>query len=111
MLHGFGPLKRSPLGYTLPDKFYVFTGLATADDFSSLDIDISEILLLLAPREVPLLDALPTPARPAISVTHTWDEQDLGPNRIFNSTAINSATAATGFQTDGLAALLQVGMI
>jgi len=89
----------------------VFTGLATYDDFLSLDPDISEILLLTAAREVPLLDALPQPDRPATSVKHIWDEQNIGPDRIIASTAINSATAATGLQTDGLAALLSVGML
>jgi len=90
----------------------VFTGLATYDDFASIDVDISEILLLVSQREVPLLDALPAPDLPATSVKHTWHEQALGPDRLTNSTAINSATANTGVQIDaGLAAYMQVGML
>lgn len=89
----------------------VFTGLATSDDFQVIDTDISEILLLASPFETPFLDLLPQPLRPAISPVHQWFEQAIGPDRIINSTAINSATAATGFQTDGLAHLLQVGML
>ncbi len=89
----------------------VFTGLATYDDFSVIDTDISEILLLASPFETPFLDILPTPLRPATNVEHKWSEQEIGPDRIYASTAINSATAATGVQTDGKAGYLQVGML
>jgi hypothetical protein len=88
-----------------------FTGLATYDDFTVLDADISEILLLVAVRETPFLDLLGTPLRPATNVKHDWVEQNIGPDRIIASTAINSATAATGVQVNGLAHLLQVGML
>ena len=95
-----------------------FTGIATYDDFSVLDPDISEILLLVAPRETPLLNRLPAAGRPAISVKHTWVEQTIGPDRIVASTAVNSATAATGVTVgfaDGTAGgpglQLSVGML
>lgn len=95
-----------------------FTGVAAYDDFAVLDADISELLLLLSPRETPLLSRLPTPARPATNVKHDWIEQRLGPDRIIASTAINSATAATGVTVgfaDGTSGgpgnLLQVGML
>lgn len=88
-----------------------FTGLATSDDFAVIDQDMSDILLLVAPFQTPFLDLLPQAPRAATSVKHDWTEQTIGPDRIIASTAINSATAATGFQTDGLAHLLQVGML
>lgn len=90
---------------------YAFTGLATYDDFAVIDPDMSEILLLTSPFQTPLLDLLPQPIRPVTSPTHYWTEQQLGPDRIIASTAINSATAATGVQVNGLAHLLQVGML
>lgn len=95
-----------------------FTGVATYDDFAVLDADISEILLLVSPRETPLLSRLPAAGRPAINVKHDWVEQALGPDRIVASSAINSATAATGVTVgfnDGTSGgpgnLLSVGML
>lgn len=99
-----------------------FTGIASYDDFAVLQPDVSELLLLVAPREVPLLDLLPQAARAATNVDHTWIEQTIGPDRIVASVAVNSATAATGIQigftsnevADGAAGpgnLLSVGMI
>lgn len=95
-----------------------FTGVATYDDAAVLDADVSELLLLLSPRETPLLSRLPAAMRPAINIKHDWIEQALGPDRIIASTAINSATAATGVTigfADGTSGgpgnLLQVGML
>ncbi len=98
--------RRAPWRVAMP-----FTGIATYDDFSVIDPDISEILLLLAPRETPFLDLLPTPQRPATNVKHDWVEQNIGPDRIIASTALSSATAASGIQVNGLAHLLSVGML
>lgn len=89
----------------------VFTGLSTSDDFAVIDLDISEILLLVAPFQTPFLDLLPQAPRAATSPKHTWFEQNIGPDRLIVSTAINSATAATGVQVNGLASLLAVGMM
>jgi hypothetical protein len=95
-----------------------FSGVATYDDFAVLDADISEILLLLSPRETPFLSRLPAAAQPAINVKHDWIQQSLGPDRIVASSAVNSATAATGITigfNDGTSGgpgnLLQVGML
>jgi hypothetical protein len=95
-----------------------FTGIATYDDFTVLDPDISEILLLVGARETPLLDRLPTPGRPATSTKHTWVEQSIGPDRIVASTAVASLNTGSshiqvGFP-DGSGApgnQLQVGML
>lgn len=97
-----------------------FTGLAAYDDFAVNDPDISEIIMLVSPRETPLLDALGIALTPATNVKHDWIEHSLGPDRIICSTAVNSATAATGIQVaypDGAAGdqgpggVLSVGML
>lgn len=95
----------------LVPRVHVFTGLATYDDFAVLDPDVSEILLLVATREVPFLDLLPPAPRPATNVKHDWVEQNIGPDRIIASTAIGSATALTHVQVNGLAHLLSIGML
>lgn len=89
----------------------VFTGLSTSDDYAVIDLDISEILLLVAPFQTPFLDLLPQAPRAATSPKHTWFEQNIGPDRLIVSTAINSATAATGVTVNGLAHYLTVGMM
>lgn len=115
-----------PFVYPPPDRCQhnrpvagVFTGVATYDDFSVLDPDISEILLLVAPRETPFLDLLPAASRPAISVKHTWVEENIGPDRIISSVAVDSASADTGVRvawadgtsSGGPGSTLQVGML
>lgn len=95
-----------------------FNGLAVYDDFAVIDPDVSELLLLLSPRETPLLNRLPQAARAATNVLHSWVEQALGPDRIIASTAIDSATAATGVlvafadgTSGGPGNLLSMGML
>jgi hypothetical protein len=88
-----------------------WSGKATYDSFSIIGEDISPSVLLISPRETPFLDLLGDADRPATSILHQWTEQELGPDRLVNSTAVNSATAATGIQINGFGNQLQVGML
>lgn len=88
-----------------------FDGKATYDNPTLIGEDVSDTLLLLSPQETPFLDLLTPPERPATSIWHQWTEEALGPDRLVNSTAINSATAATGVQVNGFGTQLQVGML
>lgn len=102
-------------GYAAPvaptHKVAVFTGLATSDDYAVIDPDMAELLFLLSSTVVPVLDLLGTPARAATSVKHQWTSERIGPDRIYTSTAFNSATANTGVTINGTGAYLTVGMI
>jgi hypothetical protein len=84
---------------------------ATYDNFGVIGEDVSEIMLLLAARETPFLDLLEDADQPASNVYHQWREEYLGPDKITNSTAINSATANSGYQINGFGNQLQVGML
>lgn len=88
-----------------------WSGKATYDSFTLIGEDVSPSVLLLSARETPFLDLLGDPDRPATSILHQWTEQDLGPDRLVASVAINSATAATGVQINGFGNQLQVGML
>lgn len=88
-----------------------WSGKATYDNFSLIGEDVSPSVLLLSPSETPFLDALGDPDLAATNIAHQWTEQALGPDRLVNSTAINSATAATGIQVNGFGNQLQVGML
>lgn len=88
-----------------------FTGKATYDNFTMIGEDISDIMLILSPTEVPFLNLLPGAPRAATSTDHGWSEEALGPDRIVNSTAVNSATAATPVQINGFGNQLQIGML
>lgn len=84
---------------------------ATYDNHAMIGEDVSQTMLLLAPTETPFLDLLSDPEQPATSTQHQWSEEYLGPDRIANSTAVNSATAATGLQINGFGNQLVVGML
>lgn len=74
--------------------------------------DVSEIALPLIPKEAPLLAFLGGPARfQAQNIQHEYIEDFMLPNFVVASTAINSATAATGIQINGLGDALTVGTI
>jgi hypothetical protein len=93
-----------------------FSGLSTYDQFTAtggslIAEDISPLVTLLAPSETPILDWLGDSPYSATSPLHEYVDELLRPNYITASTAINSATAATGFQTNGLAATLTVGTL
>ena len=87
-----------------------FTGLATHDDFEIIGEDVSDIMRLISPTETPLLDLLPEPDMPVTNVYHQWTEEELGPDTVIASTAVASATAATGVTVQH-ATLLQPGML
>ncbi len=90
-----------------------FSGMSTNKYFTPnlVGEDISEVIRTLAPYEAPVLDWLGDPDGFATSTKHEFIEDFLRPRTIINSTAINSATAATGFQVNGLAEALTVGTI
>lgn len=103
-------------GYAMPpapvhQAAMPFTGLATYDDPDSIAEDIAELLLLLSPTATPFLNVLGTPERSATDTTHKWHSERLGPDRIYVSTAVNSATANTGVTVNGMAHLLTVGQL
>ncbi len=90
-----------------------FSGLSTNKLFTAnlVGEDISEIIRTLAPYEAPLLDWLGDPDGFATSTKHEYIEDYMRPRTIINSTAITSATAATGVQVNGLADALTVGTV
>jgi hypothetical protein len=92
-----------------------FTGKATTDAFSvEIQKDVSPIISLLSPRHTPFLDYIGDPTRTANvaagSIEHIWLEDELTPQFTLTvSSAINSATAATGIQVDGWGDKIQEG--
>jgi hypothetical protein len=58
-----------------------------------------------------LIDFLGEPDIFATQIKHEWFDDYLLPNKIINSTAVNSATAATAFQVNGLGQALTVGAL
>lgn len=74
--------------------------------------DVSAIAIALMPKEAPLLSFLGGLTRvTARDIAHQYVENFLLPNFITASTAVNSATAATGIQINGLGEALTVGTI
>lgn len=90
-----------------------FTGLSTNELFAASEMqeDISRIIATLAPKETPFLNWLGDADVFAQSTKHEFFEDFMLPNYIVASTAINSATAATGIQVNGLGLALTVGTI
>jgi hypothetical protein len=93
-----------------------FTGLSTYDQFTAsggslIEEDVSSTIALLSIRETPLLDWLGDADFVAKNVVHEFVEEELRPNYLTTSTAINSATAATGIQLNGLGDTLTVGTL
>jgi len=90
-----------------------FSGLSTSKYFTPnlIGEDVSEIIRTLAPYEAPFLDWLGDPSGFATNTKHEFIEDFMSPRTIINSTAINSATAATGVQINGLGDALTVGQI
>jgi hypothetical protein len=81
-----------------------FTGMSTNKYFTPnlVGEDVSEVIRTLAPYEAPFLDWLGDPDGFATNTKHEFIEDFMRPRTIINSTAIASATAATGFQVNGL---------
>lgn len=90
-----------------------FSGLSTNKMFtvSLIGEDVSEVIRTLAPYEAPFLDWVGDPDGFATSTKHEFIEDFMRPRTIINSTAIASATAATGIQVNGLAEALTVGTV
>jgi hypothetical protein len=90
-----------------------FTGLSTNKLFTPnlVGEDVSEIIRTLAPYEAPFLDWLGDADGFAMSTKHEFIEDFMRPRTIINSTAVASATAATGIQVNGLGEALTIGTI
>lgn len=90
-----------------------FTGLSFDDAFSAdlVQRDVSRIIATLSPKEVPILDFLGDADVFAQSVKHEYVQDLMFPHYIVASTAVNSATAATALQVNGLGLALTVGTI
>ena len=90
-----------------------FSGLSTNKYFTPnlVGEDVSEAFRTLVPYEAPFLDWIGDPSGFATSTKHEFIEDFMRPRTIIASTAIASATAATGFQVNGLAEALTVGTI
>jgi hypothetical protein len=90
-----------------------FSGMSTNKYFTPnlVGEDVSEVFRTLAPYEAPFLDWLGDPDGFATNTKHEFIEDFLRPRTIINSTAIASATAATGFQVNGLGEALTIGTI
>lgn len=93
-----------------------FSGLSTFDQFTAsggslIEEDVSPTIKLVAIRETPVLDWLGDSDNVARNVVHEFVEEELRPNYLTTSTAINSATAATGIQLNGLGDTLTVGTL
>ena len=90
-----------------------FTGLSSNEHFTKSEIqeDVSRMLVMLAPKERSILDFLGEPANFAANIKHEWFDDYHFPNKIVNSSAINSATANTAFAINGLGLALTVGTL
>lgn len=91
-----------------------FSGLSSNKLFTPnlVGEDVSEVIRTLAPYEAPFLDWLGDSDKfAAYSPKHEFVMDYLRPRYIVASTAINSATAATGIQVNGLGEALTVGTI
>jgi len=90
-----------------------FTGISSNEYFnaSAIQRDISALMAALSPKETPILDWIGSPGRFATNIKHEWVQDQMLPNYIVNSTAINSATANTAFQINGLGLALNVGQL
>ena len=90
-----------------------FTGLSTNDLFTAslVQEDVSRLIATLSPKETPFLNWLGDSDVFATATKHEWVQDYMLPNYITASTAINSATAATAFQINGLGEALTIGTI
>src|SRR4026207_791045 len=91
-----------------------FSGLSSNKLFAAnlLAEDLSEVIRTLAPYEAPFLDWLgDSDTFAATQPKHEFIEDFLRPRYITTSTAINSDTAAGGFQLNGLGLSLTVGTL
>lgn len=91
----------------------MFTGLSSNERFTASQVqeDVAAAVAALSPKETAFLDFLGDSDIMAMSTKHEYWQDYLAPNRISASTAINSATANTAFQTNGFGNVLTVGTI
>lgn len=91
-----------------------FSGLTSTDLITaSLQAeDVSPLVAALIPKEAPFVDFIAAQGYVQAAATkHEFVQDFMLPNYIINSTAVNSATAATGIQVNGLGEALTVGTI
>jgi hypothetical protein len=90
-----------------------FSGKSTNEAFavSQVQEDVAAMVAALSPKETPLLDFLGDADAFATSTKHEYWQDHMLPNYIINSGAINSATAVTAFQTNGLGLALTEGTL
>lgn len=92
-----------------------FSGLASNElnTASLIQRSIAERAIALSNMEVPFLDFLGIADDPAVHIKHEFIEDAMLPRTIVASTAINSATAATGFQVSpaGIGNAFNVGQL
>ena len=91
----------------------MFTGLSTNEHFTAslLQEDVSRLVRMLAPKEAAFLDFLGDSDVFATNIKHEWIDDHNLPNYIINTGAVNSATANTAFQINGLGNALSVGTL
>lgn len=90
-----------------------FTGLSSNERFTASQIqeDVARYVAALAPKETEFLDFLGDSGVFATNIKHEFTQDYLLPNKIIASTAVNSATALTGIQVNGLGQALTVGTL
>jgi hypothetical protein len=90
-----------------------FSGLASNELFTAslLQEDVSRLVRMLAPKETAILDFLGDSDIFATNIKHEWIDDYNLPNYIINAGAVNSATANTAFQINGLGNALTVGTL
>lgn len=90
-----------------------FTGLSSNERFTATMIqeDVAAAVAALSPKETAFLDFLGDSDVFATNIKHEYVQDFYPPNRIIASTAVNSATAATGVQINGHGLALTVGTL
>lgn len=90
-----------------------FTGLSSNERFTASQIqeDVARFVAALSPKETEFLDFLGDSDRIAHNIKHEYVQDFMLPNKIIASTAVNSATAVTAFQVNGLGNALTVGTL
>lgn len=90
-----------------------FSGLSSNELFTANQIQrsVSDLIRTLSPKETPLLDWIGDSPSFAKSIKHEWIQDQMLPNFVVASTAINSASANTAFQVNGLGNALNVGQL
>ena len=90
-----------------------FTGLSSNERFTATQVqeDVAAAVAALSPKETALLDFLGDADVFATSTKHEYWQDFMPVNKIIASTAVTSATAASGIQINGHGLSLQVGQL